>query len=175
MTVVFSEAELEAIEVLADFALEPGTRCPVCHRRHNKPRQPTTPEARKVKAGTLPEERATAVDEGLDALQEFVGADGHSYPRGSLVEALVVLGAQQREQLKAYFESTQSLHRHHRKRRSQGGTDDEPNIMLVTPEQHQWIHENVAKSYELGWLVESWQDPAEVPIRGEWPISEQAT
>jgi hypothetical protein len=58
-----------------------------------------------VKAGTLPEERATAVDEALDALQEYVGADAHSYPRGTLIEVLVGLGAQQREQLKAFFES----------------------------------------------------------------------
>lgn len=104
MNVVFSEAELEAIEVLANYALEPGTRCPLCHRRHNKPRQATTPEARKVKAGTLPEERAAAVDEGLDVLQEYVGADAHSYPRGSLVEALLALGAAEREELRRYFE-----------------------------------------------------------------------
>lgn len=58
-----------------------------------------------------------------------------------------------------------SLHRHHRKLRSQGGTDESSNIMLVTPLQHDWIHRNPAKAYELGWLVKSWQDPAEVPIR----------
>lgn len=56
------------------------------------------------------------------------------------------------------------MHRHHRKRRSQGGTDDETNIMLVTPEQHTWIHDNPEKAYELGWLVKSWQDPATVPV-----------
>lgn len=36
--------------------------------------------------------------------------------------------------------------------------------MLVTPIQHDWIHRNPAKAYALGWLVKSWQDPAEVPI-----------
>ena len=56
------------------------------------------------------------------------------------------------------------LHRHHRKLRSQGGTDDAANIMFVTPEQHAWIHANPEKAYELGWLVKSWQEPAEVPI-----------
>lgn len=56
------------------------------------------------------------------------------------------------------------MHKHHRKLRSQGGTDDEANIMLVTPEQHAWIHANPEKAYELGWLVKSWQDPAEVPV-----------
>jgi len=66
-----------------------------------------------------------------------------------------------------WSERTQ-LHRHHRKLRSQRGTDEPENIMLVTPEQHDWIHRNVGESYELGWLVHSWEDPAEVPIRGEW-------
>ena len=65
-----------------------------------------------------------------------------------------------------------NLHRHHRKRRSQGGSDDEVNIMLVTPEQHDWIHRHPALSYERGWLVKSWQDPAEVPIQGEWPLKQ---
>jgi hypothetical protein len=66
------------------------------------------------------------------------------------------------------------MHKHHRKRRSQGGSDDEVNIMLVTPEQHDWIHRHPALSYERGWLVKSWQDPAEVPIQGEWPMREKA-
>ena len=37
--------------------------------------------------------------------------------------------------------------------------------MLVTPLQHDWIHRNPAKAYEMGWLVHSWDDPADVPIR----------
>lgn len=61
-----------------------------------------------------------------------------------------------------------TLHRHHRKRRSQGGQDTPENIIEVTPEQHEWIHRNVGLSYELGWLVHSWDDPSEVPIRAEW-------
>ena len=43
------------------------------------------------------------MEEGLDALQEIVGADPHSYPKGHLLEALVLLGAQQREELQRYF------------------------------------------------------------------------
>ena len=59
------------------------------------------------------------------------------------------------------------LHRHHRQLRRH--KDERPeNIMLVTLEQHDWIHHNVAEAYELGWLVHSWQDPADVPVRAEW-------
>ena len=67
-----------------------------------------------------------------------------------------------------------NLHRHHRKLRAQGGTDEPENVMLVTPEQHRWIHDHPAFSYERGWLVKSWQDPAEVPIQGTWPLKEVA-
>jgi hypothetical protein len=66
------------------------------------------------------------------------------------------------------------MHKHHRKRRAQGGSDDDANIMLITPEQHDWIHRHPGLSYERGWLVKSWQDPAEVPIQGEWPMREKA-
>lgn len=88
---------------LSDTRPKPGERCPVCDRRVNKPRQPSSPDSRKVKAGELPVERAAAVEEGLDALQAFIGADDTSYPRGSLLEALVVLGGQEREALRDYF------------------------------------------------------------------------
>ena len=57
-----------------------------------------------------------------------------------------------------------NLHRHHRRLRSQGGTDEPSNIMLVTPQQHDWIHRNPAEAYAIGWLVHSWDDPADVPI-----------
>ena len=59
------------------------------------------------------------------------------------------------------------LHRHHRQLRRHGN-DNPENIMLVTLEQHDWIHSHVGLAYELGWLVHSWQDPADVPIRAEW-------
>ena len=57
-----------------------------------------------------------------------------------------------------------TLHRHHRKLRSQGGGDEPSNIMLVTPLQHDWIHRNPGEAYAIGWLVHSWDDPADVPI-----------
>jgi hypothetical protein len=61
-----------------------------------------------------------------------------------------------------------NLHKHHRKLRAQGGDDSPANIMFVTPEMHTFIHSNVAEAYERGWLVKSWQDPAEVTIKS-WP------
>ncbi len=76
--VILSKAELDAIAVLADYIPEPGTRCPTCNHRRNKPRQSASPEARAIRAGKLPHERAEAVEEALDILQELVGGDEHS-------------------------------------------------------------------------------------------------
>jgi hypothetical protein len=47
------------------------------------------------------------VEEGLDSLQAFVGADTTSYPRGTLLELLLLLGGQNREDLRTYFEEAQ--------------------------------------------------------------------
>ncbi len=102
--VILSDAEAQAIEILATFLPEPGTRCPTCHRRVNKTQKKTSPEARAVKAGKLPNERADGFDDGIDSLQEYVGADQDSYARGALMERLLVLGIQRREELKAHFE-----------------------------------------------------------------------
>lgn len=55
-------------------------------------------------------------------------------------------------------------HKHHRKRRSQGGTDDPSNILKVTPEIHDWIHANPQEAYDLGWLVHSYEEPEEVVV-----------
>lgn len=105
VSVTFTEAELEAIETLANAALPaPGHRCPVCNRMKYKPRKPTSPDARKIRAGILPLEKAKAVEDGLDALQQFVGADSHSYPRGELLAALVALGSSEREYLRIFFQ-----------------------------------------------------------------------
>lgn len=103
MTVFLSEAEREAIQVLADHTVEPGTRCPTCHRRVNKPRQEDSPAVREVRFRG-PSDRVDAAEEGLDALQEFTGVDPYSYPRIELLEKLLALGAQHREELKTYFE-----------------------------------------------------------------------
>jgi hypothetical protein len=51
----------------------------------------------------LPPARAEALVEGLDNLHEYIGLDGFSYPRGTLLEYLLVLGAQHREALRAHF------------------------------------------------------------------------
>lgn len=55
--------------------------------------------------------------------------------------------------------------RHHRKRRSQRGTDDPANILHVCLWCHEWIHQHPTDSYELGLLVHSWDDPGKVPVR----------
>ena len=85
----------------------PGERCTAdrpCGRRIPKPRTSTSPDTRRVVA-VLPTERADSVIEALDALQELCAVDPHSYPRGHLLEALTLLGAQHREELKTYFEA----------------------------------------------------------------------
>lgn len=79
---------------------EPGTRCPMCDRRFNKPRRKESPDARKVSAGLLPEDRAQALEEFLDNLQAYVNADGESYPRGTLLEWMAVFVGQRREEFK---------------------------------------------------------------------------
>lgn len=56
------------------------------------------------------------------------------------------------------------VHRHHRRLRSQGGTDDPWNLLDVSPRLHRWIHDNPGLSYARGWLVYSWQDPRDVPV-----------
>ena len=57
-----------------------------------------------------------------------------------------------------------AVHKHHRKLRSQGGDNSPENLIDVCLECHEWIHRNPEISYELGLLVKSWQDPAEVEI-----------
>lgn len=82
--------------------IEPGTRCPTCHRRVNKPRKNDSPSVKEVRMRG-PVDRIEAAEEGLDILQEFSKVDPYSYPRLTLVEALLALGAQHREELRAYF------------------------------------------------------------------------
>ena len=103
-----SQAEQEAIDVLVTVALppEPGERCALCNRRRNKERQTDSPTTREMRI-KLPTERMEWAEEAFDALQQVVGADPYSYPRGQILEALLVIGGQQREQLKAYFEGSE--------------------------------------------------------------------
>lgn len=51
----------------------------------------------------LPTERMEAAEEAFDALQEISGIDPYSYPRGVLLEALLLFGAQRREELAEFF------------------------------------------------------------------------
>lgn len=104
--VYLSESEREAIEALAAHLPEPGTRCPACHRRINKPRQNDSPEVREVRLRG-PADLVESVEDLFDTLQEYTGVDPYTYPRIKLVEALLVLGVQQREQIKAHFEGTE--------------------------------------------------------------------
>lgn len=81
----------------------PGTRCPTCNRRVNKPRTDDSPPVRQMRI-SLPTERMEAVEEAFDGLQEVTGIDPYSYPRGVLLEALLLLGGQHREELRAHFQ-----------------------------------------------------------------------
>lgn len=42
---------------------------------------------------------------------------------------------------------------HHRRMRSQGGSDDMDNLLWVCGPAHRWIHANPEQSYRAGWLV----------------------
>lgn len=60
-------------------------------------------------------------------------------------------------------------HIHHRRMRSSGGKDERVNLVLLCLPCHSMIHLNPEKAYDTGWLVKSWQNPAEIkPIRGLW-------
>jgi 5-methylcytosine-specific restriction endonuclease McrA len=56
-------------------------------------------------------------------------------------------------------------HLHHRKLRSQGGKHTVENLVLVHTACHDAIHLRNELSYQLGLLVRSWLDPADVPVR----------
>ena len=82
-----------------DISVLPGERCPRCERRVPKPRKSDSPVTKRIVAA-LPPDRAESLTDALDALQEVVGADATSYPRGTLLEAmLVVAGLHHREEL----------------------------------------------------------------------------
>lgn len=57
---------------------------------------------------------------------------------------------------------------HHRKNRGQGGTNDLVNLLGACRACHDYAHRNPAQAYSLGWLVNSWQDPAAVEVRAFW-------
>ena len=44
-------------------------------------------------------------------------------------------------------------HAHHKKRRSQGGSDSPDNLLALCESCHNWIHANPEESFRRGWLV----------------------
>lgn len=55
-------------------------------------------------------------------------------------------------------------HVHHRKLRSQGGGDEEENLVVIHPECHEFAHRNRAFAADHGWIVSGWSDPSQVPV-----------
>lgn len=59
---------------------------------------------------------------------------------------------------------------HHRKVRGMGGTKNAEtnfgldNLVCLCRDCHNYIHHNPRESYELGWLVHSWDDPSKVSV-----------
>lgn len=53
---------------------------------------------------------------------------------------------------------------HHRKLRSRGGQDTTSCLVAICEPCHQWIHQHPADATDLGWMVNSWADPAEIPV-----------
>jgi HNH endonuclease len=53
---------------------------------------------------------------------------------------------------------------HHRKRRSQLGTNDLANLLNVCSPCHRLIHANPATAHLAGMLVKAHEDPADVPV-----------
>ena len=56
-------------------------------------------------------------------------------------------------------------HWHHRKLRSQGGEHTVTNGLGVCDACHNKIHADPATSYEKGWLVHGWDDPAKIVVQ----------
>lgn len=53
-----------------------------------------------------------------------------------------------------------AAHKHHRKRRSQGGDDSYGNLIELDPLTHELVHKHPEKAYEHGLLVKSHDDPS---------------
>lgn len=61
--------------------------------------------------------------------------------------------------------AARAVHIHHRKLRSQGGTNDFTNLLHICTSCHMRAHANRdGKSYARGWLVRRADDPADVPV-----------
>ncbi|MHB1777983.1 MAG: HNH endonuclease signature motif containing protein [Acidimicrobiales bacterium] len=60
-----------------------------------------------------------------------------------------------------------AVHIHHRKLRSQRGGNTLANLLAVCFPCHHKTHLDPERSYRSGLLVESWRDPAGVPVERE--------
>ena len=83
-------SEAEIVRLLDMEPPKPGERCELGGGRVNKKRSENEPAKTVRVVFTLPADRAEPVEEGIDALMEIVGADPYSYPKGHLLEALLV-------------------------------------------------------------------------------------
>ena len=58
---------------------------------------------------------------------------------------------------------------HHRKLRKHGGPDSPENLIALHHSCHsiapRSVHQNPTLAYSMGWLVKSWDDPAQVPVQ----------
>ena len=54
---------------------------------------------------------------------------------------------------------------HHRKLRSRGGTDEMDNVVALHRSCHEWVHANPHAATDLGLMVRSTDDPAQIPLR----------
>lgn len=52
---------------------------------------------------------------------------------------------------------------HHRQLRSQGGSDDPGNLVVLHDTCHKRIHANVLWARRHGWIIPSWDTPADRP------------
>lgn len=71
-------------------------------------------------------------------------------------------------------EPREGFHRHHRQK---DRSDNTPaNVMYVGPKLHEWIETHPEAARELGWWVDSWQDPKTVPVTipDELPLKRNA-
>jgi hypothetical protein len=95
------------------------------------------------------------------------GSDGTVTFRTEFLAARPAVRARSRGRCEAGASANctgQGEHVHHRKLRSQGGTNDLANLLDVCRRCHATIHANPAASYATGLLVRSYDDPAQVPV-----------
>jgi hypothetical protein len=65
-----------------------------------------------------------------------------------------------------------SLHVHHRRKRSQGGSDSFANLVTLCSACHDWVHANQVPARQQGWLCSKGTDPAKVPVdHHAWPAA----